>query len=450
MTTFSHFLEICIGQSVKNIRCINSCLGLYMKYLRKFSLFLLPALFLSSLPVSAAETMPDLHAASAVLMDADSGRILYEKNASEQLPMASTTKIMTLLVTLENADLNSIVTVSSHAASMPEVKLHIREGERYMLNDLCYSLMLESHNDTAVAIAEHVAGSTEAFAAMMNQKARDLGCFHTYFITPNGLDASDEHGMHSTTAKDLARILRFCLDRDDFLRITQAASHSFSDTEHSRHFTVQNKNAFFRMMDGVLTGKTGFTNGAGYCYAGALEQNGMRLISVVLACGWPNNRTWKWADTKVLMSYGLTQYHPEYLGEDLQIARQLPVRNGQSDQVSLSAKIQKKEFLISDQDSFSMTLSLPEHLDAPVQKNQLVGTVCYSINDTLVELFPIFSAEAIPAIDFRWCLKQVTVCWLSLKDSASAELPLQPHFSSLPPDPAGSTEAPLWNGHQNF
>ena len=157
--------------------------------------------------ITRAEEPADLYARSAVLMDADTGRILFGKNAQEQMPMASTTKIMTLLVTLENADLDGTVTVSSYAASMPDVQLNIREGEQYRLKDLCYSLMLESHNDSAVAIAEHVAGSVETFADMMNQKARDLGCYHTYFITPNGLDAQDERGVHSTTAEDLARIM---------------------------------------------------------------------------------------------------------------------------------------------------------------------------------------------------------------------------------------------------
>ncbi len=233
----------------------------------------------------------ELYALSAVLMDADTGRILYEKNGREQRPMASTTKIMTLLVTLENADLEGTVEVSDYAASMPDVQLNMRAGEKYRLRDLCYSLMLESHNDTAVAIAEHVGGSVEGFASMMNQKARDLGCTHTYFITPNGLDASDEKGIHSTTAEDLARIMRCCMKNENFLTITREPSWTFSDLDETRSFTVNNKNAFLNMMEGALTGKTGFTNGAGYCYVGVLERGEKRLIAVVLACGWPNHKT---------------------------------------------------------------------------------------------------------------------------------------------------------------
>lgn len=194
-----------------------------MNVLRRLFFLILCLLLLCALPSLAAEAPDQLYARSAVLMDANNGRILFEKNGTEQLPMASTTKIMTLLITLENANPENTVTISSYASSMPEVKLHIREGEQYRLKDLCYSLMLESHNDSAVAIAEHVGGSVEAFAAMMNQKARDLGCYHTYFITPNGLDASDESGVHSTTAEDLARIMRACMKREDFLAITRRA-----------------------------------------------------------------------------------------------------------------------------------------------------------------------------------------------------------------------------------
>ena len=384
-----------------------------MNVLRRLFFLILCLLLLCALPSLAAETPDQLYARSAVLMDANNGRILFEKNGTEQLPMASTTKIMTLLITLENANPENTVTISSYASSMPEVKLHIREGEQYRLKDLCYSLMLESHNDSAVAIAEHVGGSVEAFAAMMNQKARDLGCYHTYFITPNGLDASDESGVHSTTAEDLARIMRACMEREDFLAITREPSWSFSDLSGTRHFTVNNKNAFLHMMEGALTGKTGFTNGAGYCYAGALERDGRRLIAVVLACGWPSNRTWKWADTQKLMNYGLTYFHPESVGTNLFLPDPIPVTNGQSDQVFLSVKTEKKELLLSDQDSFTMDVLLPSSLEAPVQAGQLVGTVIYYVNGTVLDLFPIVSTGQVSSIDFRFRLHQTVSLWLA-------------------------------------
>lgn len=384
-----------------------------MNVLRRLFFLILCLLLLCALPSLAAEAPDQLYARSAVLMDANNGRILFEKNGTEQLPMASTTKIMTLLITLENANPENTVTISSYASSMPEVKLHIREGEQYRLKDLCYSLMLESHNDSAVAIAEHVGGSVEAFAAMMNQKARDLGCYHTYFITPNGLDASDKSGVHSTTAEDLARIMRACMEREDFLAITREPSWSFSDLSGTRHFTVNNKNAFLHMMEGALTGKTGFTNGAGYCYAGALERDGRRLIAVVLACGWPSNRTWKWSDTQKLMNYGLTYFHPESVGTNLFLPDPIPVTNGQSDQVFLSVKTEKKELLLSDQDSFTMDVLLPSSLEAPVQAGQLVGTVIYYVNGTVLDLFPIVSTGQVSSIDFRFRLHQTVSLWLA-------------------------------------
>ena len=154
----------------------------------------------------------ELYAQSAVLMDADSGRVLFGKNAEAILPMASTTKIMTCILALERGNMEDLAEVSDYAASMPKVKLHMQKGETFRLNDLLYSLMLESHNDSAVAIAEHIGGSVEGFADMMNQKAQEIGCKNTYFITPNGLDSQKEITseewtktvMHSTTAVDLA------------------------------------------------------------------------------------------------------------------------------------------------------------------------------------------------------------------------------------------------------
>ena len=255
-----------------------------------------------------------LNALSACLLDAQTGRVLYGKNENDVRAMASTTKIMTLIVTLENANLNDVVTVSSLAARQPDVQLNIREGEQYYLKDLLYSLMLESHNDSAVAIAEGIAGSVEAFAQKMNQKAKEIGCKNTTFITPNGLDAtatltgkdgSEKQIMHSTTAEDLAGIMSYCITespcKEEFLAITQTPSYSFSDCSKNRTFTCRNHNSFLYMMEGAISGKTGFTGKAGYCYVGALKRDERIFVVALLACGWPNNRTYKWKDTKKLM-----------------------------------------------------------------------------------------------------------------------------------------------------
>lgn len=364
-----------------------------------------------SIRVQAEGTPENLYARSAVLMDADTGRILFGKNDNEVMPMASTTKIMTLLVTLEHADLDEIVEVSARAASMPDVQLHIREGERYRLQDLCYSLMLESHNDSAVAIAEHVGGTVEGFAAMMNQKAKHLGCYHTYFITPNGLDAEDEHGKHSTTARDLARIMRCCMKNETFLSITREPSWTFADVDGNRSFTVQNKNAFLQMMEGALTGKTGFTNEAGYCYVGALERGEKRLIAVVLACGWPNHKTWKWADTKALMNYGLEDYHKETVGSDRMALEPVSVMDGQKERVEILTDAASEDFLLKEDDEFTMEVLVPDVLKAPVQAGELVGSVVYYINGQIVDLFPVYTASEVKKIDLEWRLRQVIDLW---------------------------------------
>ena len=379
---------------------------------RKIYTGILLALLMSGTPVRAQEEPEGLYARSAVLMDADTGRVLFEKNGDEALPMASTTKIMTLLVTLENADLEGTVTISSYAASMPDVQLNIREGERYRLKDLCYSLMLESHNDSAVAIAEHVGGSVEGFASMMNQKARDLGCYHTYFITPNGLDAQDEYGVHSTTARDLARIMRFCMENETFLSITREPFWSFTDLDGTRSFTVNNKNAFLNMMEGALTGKTGFTNDAGYCYVGALEREGKRLIVALLACGWPNNRTWKWSDTRTLMTYGLENYHLETVGDEILQMEPAMVEDGQEGTVALTADIRTEQLLMKEGESFRMEVDRPESLAAPVEEGEIVGSVAYYLNGEIMDLFPVRTAGTVGKVDFWWCLEQVLDRWI--------------------------------------
>ena len=256
------------------------------------------------------EEPKNLYALSACLMDADSGRILLGKEEDVRRANASTTKIM--IVTLEYADLNDVVTFSDYAASQPDVQLNGASGEQFLLKDLCFSLMLESHNDSAVAIAEHVAGSVEAFAGLMNEKAAELGCMDTYFITPNGLDKEDENGFHGTTAADLARIMSYCIKespmKETFLEITQTPSYSFSNIEGTRNYSCNNHNRFLTMMDGAISGKTGFTGNAGYCYVGALRRDDRTYVVALLGCGWPNNKNYKWSDTKQLMQYGIDSF----------------------------------------------------------------------------------------------------------------------------------------------
>lgn len=276
---------------------------------------IITALYTHGVNADAQETIREpeqLYALSACLMDAESGRVLFEKEGSVHRANASTTKIMTLILTLERADLGETVTVSERAARQPDVQLNMNSGEEYRLEDLCYSMMLESHNDSAVAIAEHVGGSVEAFTDLMNEKAREIGCEQTYFITPNGLDESDGTNFHGTTAIDLAKIMSYCVMHSpkaaQFLEITRTQNYSFQDLSGKRSFSCQNHNAFLQMMEGALSGKTGFTADAGYCYVGALERDGRTFVVALLGCGWPNHKTYKWKDCKTLFSYGIENY----------------------------------------------------------------------------------------------------------------------------------------------
>lgn len=379
-----------------------------------------------------------LYAQSAVLMDAGSGRILYEKNGFEMKPMASTTKIMTCILALEYGNMEDYVEVSSYAASMPKVKLNMQAGERYLLKDLLYSLMLESHNDSAVAIAEHIGGSVEGFADMMNQKARDIGCFDTFFITPNGLDATaaSENGeikAHSTTAADLAKIMSYCImespRKEEFLTITETSSYQFGGFREKdgeiipsgRSFQCSNHNAFLSMMEGALSGKTGFTGSAGYCYVGALRRDDRTYVVALLACGWPNNKTYKWSDTKTLMNYGLENYTYHSLSDiriDESSLKDIQVDGGQTEQmgenayvsVTIADKESEKEpdgVLLSEGEEFEIKSEIKKKLTAPVEKGTEVGSITYLVGDEVYGVDYIVTDEDVAAIDFRWCIRQI-------------------------------------------
>ena len=361
----------------------------------------------------------ELYAQSAVLMDADSGRVLFEKNGMEQRPMASTTKILTCILVLEKAGLGETAEVSRNAASQPKVHLGVRAGEKYYVQDLLYSLMLESHNDAAVILAEHVGGSLEGFAALMNEKAKEIGCADSHFITPNGLDAEDEEGAHSTTAADLAKIMRYCITlspkKAEFLEITRTSSRAFSDVEGKRSFSCVNHNAFLGMMDGALSGKTGFTGKAGYCYVGALTRDGKTFIVALLACGWPNNKTYKWKDTRKLMEYGLKNYEYRNVWEDIQVER-IPVENGIPESGELwdtaytEAEIEGKEevrLLLRKDEKVSVEVEKAEQLAAPIEAGQQVGTVRYYLGDGLIREFPIKIRNSVRDIDMSWCAEKI-------------------------------------------
>lgn len=368
-----------------------------------------------------------LYAQAAVLMDADSGRVLYGKNEKDVLPMASTTKIMTCILALEYGNPDEIVEVSAYATSMPKVKLYVKQGERYRMGDLLYSLMLESHNDSAVVIAEAVGGSVEEFASMMNQKARDIGCYDTYFITPNGLDATvnDSGRVHSTTAADLAKIMAYCVTdspaREQFLQITQTLGYDFTDADGKRSFHCNNHNAFLGMMKEAISGKTGFTNNAGYCYVGAVESEGRIFTVALLACGWPNNRTYKWSDMKKLTAYGMERYQYRDIYEpqkfhDIRVQNGIGAEDGKPyGEMYVPVRLedggeQSISYLLCENDEIEVRTKIADVLQAPVGEREQIGTVSYYLNGTLIKCYPIVTAAAVEERTFdRICTYLIRV-----------------------------------------
>jgi D-alanyl-D-alanine carboxypeptidase (penicillin-binding protein 5/6) len=361
-----------------------------------------------------------LHAGYAVLLDGDSGRVLLEKDGDVKRPMASTTKIMTCILALEHMKSEQeIVTASAEAASQPKVRLGVREGQQFYLRDLLYSLMLESHNDSAVMIAEHIGGSVRGFASLMNKKAAEIGCEDTYYITPNGLDASDEQGTHSTTARELALVMRYCLMESpksrEFREITGATTQHFRDVEDRQSFSCTNHNAFLTMMNGAVSGKTGFTADAGYCYVGALQRDNRTFIVALLACGWPNHKTYKWQDTRALMEYGLKYYKKQRFDGNvglpqLSVADGIPENGALSGVSTVKLQIRDREeadiLLREDEEPAYRTL-LADTLKAAVKAGTDAGTVQLVLDNQVLAEWKVETAESIAKRDYIWCLYQL-------------------------------------------
>lgn len=375
--------------------------------------------------VYAEDKNLELYAQSAVLIDGESGRILYEENAYSAMANASTTKILTCILALEYGELTDVVVASVEAASQPAVHMGVIEGEEYVLEDLLYALMLESYNDSAVMIAESVSGSVEAFAQLMNEKAEEIGCEDSYFITPNGLDAEDDVSFHHTTASDLALIMKYCIvdssEKEAFLKITQTLSYSFSNTTGSRSYTCTNHNTLLQTNANAISGKTGFTNDAGYCYVGAIESDGRTFIIALLGCGWPYNSTYKWTDSSTLFNYATENYFYTYFEsseytEELEdtVLLDLLVKDAKTldDEVYIDLVIKESEaveVLISSWDELEVKLDYPEILYAPLEEETLVGSVTYILDDQVIKVDSIVTNESIEKETLKWLLyKKIT------------------------------------------
>lgn len=379
-------------------------------------------------PVKAADD-ENLYALSAVLMDGENGRVLYGKEAYKGRPNASTTKVMTCILALELAKGDDYVQVSGNAASQPQTRLGMREGQQFYLEDLLYSLMLKSHNDSAVAIAEHIGGSVEGFAEKMNEKAKELGCKDTHFVTPNGLDGEDEGGIHHTTARDLALIMAYAIKNATFVHITQTRDYTFTDISGKKHYSVHNTNAFLDMETGVISGKTGFTGNAGYCYVCAVRQDERLFIVALLGCGWPGNKNYKWSDTKKLLSYGRENYQYVMLPElpqlpEIPVTEAAPGKEDPYPQKSdrsgyppkqvmlkihavLSEKDREKRYLLKKTETITWETELPDKLPAPIQKNQKISTLHAKLNGKELLSCLVTADDKIDKITYKWYVDKV-------------------------------------------
>ena len=414
---------------MKNVKC-KKIVSIIMAFLY-FALIVNETIYAKSgdafLPLKSNE----LYALSACLMDADSGRVLYDKNADEVRAMASTTKIMTLIVALEYANEDDIVTVSPYAASMPDVQLNIMAGEQYRLGDLYYAMMLESFNDVAVTIAEYIGecyalnqddrtANTDikarsyddskkyvhTFAKLMNEKAKELGCENTYFITPNGLDAEDENGKHSTTAKELAVIASYAIKNERFNDIIGTRQYSFCEVNGTRNCSAYNKDAFLNQMNGAFGIKTGFTGNAGYCFVGALKSDGRTFISVVLGSGWPSNRTYKWKDTRKLMEYGINNFFPRTVFSTIENYKDVMVKDGMEESTS-TCIAGELSLILCDADDVRVVYELEDYIDAPVSAGDVVGKAIIYVNGQRMGSFPITAAPAVERANYMWYLKRL-------------------------------------------
>ncbi|MFN7019471.1 MAG: serine hydrolase [Fimbriimonadales bacterium] len=267
---------------------------------------------------------PQVQARAAVLIDAETGQTLYARRAHQQLPPASLTKIMTAILVLEACDLDDTVQASKRAVNTQPSSMNLRVGEQVKVRDLLYALMLRSANDAAVALAEHVAGSVEAFAQQMNQKARELGAKRTHFVNPHGL----HHPKHRSTAYDLALITRYAMQNETFRAIVKTPHYIVERSINQDDLWMVNKAKFLKEYPYAEGVKTGYTKPAGFCFAGAATREGRRQITVVL------NSPQREADTIALMEHGFNDWERIELTPDA-VVGSVRVEGGVAEQASV-------------------------------------------------------------------------------------------------------------------
>ena len=361
---------------------------------RGIAILLCAVLLCACLPtVNAAPAAPDVPAPSAILMDAATCTVLYEKNANERLAPASVTKIMTLLLVMEALDSGRIgwddtVTASEAAASKGGSQVYLEVGEQMSMDDMLKSVVVSSANDCATALAEHVAGSESAFVGMMNERAAQLGLTDTHFVNCTGLDDDPDAAEHLTTAHDLAVISRELLKHTEIKKYTTI----WMDTVRNGQFGLSNTNKLVRFYEGTTGLKTGYTSAAGHCLSATAERDGIELIAVVMHCA---SSTDRFESAKALLNYGFANYAlvsaqpPEPLHD-------VSVLLGKQS-VLTPVLLESAPILIekAEQAQVTKTVTLCEEIAAPVAAGQQLGTLTIATDTRTLAEIPIVAPAAV-------------------------------------------------------
>lgn len=367
--------------------------------MRKILLIVLSIIMILNICITAVYADIDISARAAVVMDVKTGRVLFSKNADEKLSMASTTKIMTVLVAIESGRLNEMVTVSRKAASTEGSSIYLRENERITVEELLYGIMLRSGNDAATAVAEHLGGSTEGFAKMMNAKAKEIGAFNTSFANPHGLD----HPEHYTTAYDLALITCYALKNPKFAEIVSTKRKTISgppDVEWDR--SMMNKNKMLWQYQGGDGVKTGYTKKAGRCLVSSATKNDWQLCSVVLNCG-P-----MWEESSALLDYCFSNYSQQKLVDSTETYQQLKVIGGKKDLVALKPA-EDIYMPISSEELNDVVLlqSLDFNNRAPIYKGTKAGELKIYIGKDVVGTVDLLYDETIQSQNPMYYMQKI-------------------------------------------
>ena len=371
--------------------------------LKKPIAFLLALLLANAgVPAAQAREYPDLalDCRAALLMEYESGEVLYARAERERLPMASVTKIMSVLLVVEaleagDVSLDDTVTASTHASSMGGSQIYLRENEQMPLRDMLKSVIVASANDACVALGEHVAGSEDEFVARMNRRAAELGMTDTNFVNCTGLDAEG----HFSSACDIALMSRELLGHELIYDYTTI----WTDSVREGEFGLTNTNKLIRFYQGANGLKTGSTDGAKYCVSAAAKRDGMQLIAVVLGS---SSGTARFEAAKTMLNYGFANF--KLLPLEKPALPEVPVRNGVKEQVAVDTVI--PESLLVEK-SFSKrpecAVELPEYLEAPVEAGDAVGTLTWTAGGDSVYSADVYAAETVERRGYGFCLLEL-------------------------------------------